>query len=222
MTHLIFVRHGEIKYNLSETYCGQLDCPLSKTGYNQANELMDYILKVNMHIDEIWSSDLQRARSTVAPIAKALSLPVRLHAGLREINCGDFVDNQREYILEKYAELIEKLNNYNYEAHYPNGECLGDVRKRVLAAIREICAKADGKTVLIAAHAGTIHLLIREYYASIGEEKPDNISIWNCSLAHFDYSEKKLTYRKIDEITCKSYGKDQDKVLQKYGTILEI
>ena len=98
MTRVILIRHGQTNYNLWTTYQGQLDVALNETGIAQAKILKDYVLANELPIDEIWSSDLQRTRATVAPIAEELGLPMHLSAGLREIHTGDFTDKNHETV----------------------------------------------------------------------------------------------------------------------------
>ena len=85
MLRLLLVRHGQSESNVAMQFTGQADAPLSELGRKQANELKEFILN-NYNVDSIWSSDLLRARETVAPIAKALHLSIRKEKLLRE-NC---------------------------------------------------------------------------------------------------------------------------------------
>ena len=172
MTRILIVRHGQTNYNVYRYYQGQLDTPLNEIGVNQAQELKERILKKEIHIDEIWSSDLQRARATVSPIANALSLPLHLHAGLREVHVGDFTDKPHALVKEKYKEQLEEMaNNWN-DAIYPNGESNAGVRKRIHKTVCEIAEKNDGKTLLIASHGGAMHCLITEIFDRLGMKTP--------------------------------------------------
>ncbi len=177
------VRHGQTNYNAYGYYQGQLDTPLNETGIKQANALKERILKSKLHIDEIWSSDLQRTRATVAPIAEALSLPLHLHAGLREVHVGKFTDKPHTLVREIYAKELEDVAKYGI---YPDGESNMGVRKRAYKTVCEIANKNDGKTVLVASHGGTIHRLITEIFDRLGIEVPQ-FSIPNCSILTFEY-----------------------------------
>lgn len=183
MTRILIVRHGQTNYNVLGRYQGQLDTPLNEAGINQANEFKERILKNNIHIDEIWSSDLQRTRSTVAPIAEALSLPLHLHAGLREVHVGKFTDKPHALVREIYAKELEDVAKYGI---YPDGESNMDVRKRAYKTVCEIAEQNDGKTLLLASHGGTIHLLVAEIFDRLGMKVPQ-ISIPNCAIFTFKY-----------------------------------
>lgn len=58
---IIIVRHGETQYNKDMLIQGHLDTPLNSNGHAQAAVVAKYLGQA-CHFDEIWSSDLQRAR----------------------------------------------------------------------------------------------------------------------------------------------------------------
>lgn len=180
------VRHGQTNYNIYKYYQGQLDTPLNETGIEQANALKERILKSNIHIDEIWSSDLQRTRATVTPIAEALSLTLHLHAGLREVHVGDFTDKPNALVKEIYKEKLEEMGKNWHDATYPNGESNAGVCKRIHKTVCEIAEKNDGKTLLIASHGGAMHCLVTEIFDRLCMEAPQ-FSISNCSIFTFEY-----------------------------------
>lgn len=199
MTRIFIVRHGQTNYNVIERYQGQLDTPLNEVGVEQAAQFKERILKSKLHIDEIWSSDLQRARATVTPIAKALSIPMRLHAGLREVDVGYFTDKSRELVKRIYEKELEALKEDRLNSAYPGGESIMEVRKRAYATVCEIADKNDGKTLLLASHGGTINLLIVETFSRLGLECP-NIIIPNCSIFTFEYENGRLTLKAMETV----------------------
>ena len=197
MTRILIVRHGQTNYNVLGRYQGQLDTPLNETGINQSNALKERILKSKLHIDEIWSSDLQRVRNTVTPIAETLSLPLHLHAGLREVNVGDFTDKPTTLVKEIYKEHLEEMNKNWKDAAYPNGESNADVRERIHKTVCEIAEKNDGKTVLIASHGGTMHCLVSETFYRLGKIPPE-FGIPNCSIFTFEYESGNITLKTME------------------------
>ena len=164
MTRLILVRHGQTNYNLWKRFQGQLDVMLNETGIAQASVLKDYVLANELPLDEIWASDLQRTRATVGPIADALGLPLHLHAGLREINTGDFTDKTHDDVDRLYPEYRKRFTNGYPDPCYPNGESISQLNKRIYETVCDIAKNADGKTVLIASHGGSINAFMRESF----------------------------------------------------------
>lgn len=198
MTRFFIVRHGQTNYNVLGYYQGQLDTPLNEVGVKQAQEFKERFLKSGIHIDEIWSSDLQRARYTILPIAEALGLPIHLHAGLREVHVGDFTDKSHILVRQLYphelAQFVEKGN----EAAYPNGESRAEVRARIYKALCDIAEKNEGKTVLAASHGGTIHSLVEEISLRLGIEKP-SVTVPNCALFLFEYENGKIILQSMKD-----------------------
>ena len=80
-TELVFVRHGETDWNRQQRFQGQIDVPLNATGHAQARRLAAAL--ASERFDAIVSSDLQRARSTVAPLERERT-PALPSAGWRE------------------------------------------------------------------------------------------------------------------------------------------
>ena len=66
MTDLLFIRHGETDWNRQQRFQGQIDVPLNATGMAQAARVAER-LAADRH-DALFSSDLQRARETAAPL----------------------------------------------------------------------------------------------------------------------------------------------------------
>lgn len=197
MTRIFMVRHGQTSYNAHHLYQGQLDTPLNETGIEQANALKERILKSKLHIDEIWSSDLQRARNTIAPIAEVLSLPLHLHAGLREVHVGDFTDKSNSLVKEIYKEKLEEMEKNWKESAYPNGESNAEVSKRIYKTVCEIAEKNDGKTLLIASHGGAMHCLVSEIFERLGMKLPE-FSIPNCSIFTFEYENGTIVLKSME------------------------
>lgn len=88
---LTLVRHGESVDNLTALWAGHRDSPLSNHGFNQSLRLADSFRDVP--VDAIYTSDLQRARTTAENVMNANeSLPkpaFTVSPLLREQNFGD-------------------------------------------------------------------------------------------------------------------------------------
>ena len=158
MTKLILIRHGESVFNLKKRYTGQLDVPLTEKGIEQAKITAEYILK-NYKIDAVYSSDLSRAVETARPVAVALGLDIKTDRRLREINAGKWQGLLFAAVKEKYKEEYEFYVRNPMIATTPNGEGKLDVLERAYAAILDIAAENNGKTVLVSFHNGPLKFL---------------------------------------------------------------
>lgn len=74
MGELYFVRHGQTVWNVENKICGATDSPLTEKGHEQAREtgriLKETIDKGQIHIDQILTSPLSRAKDTADEIGK--------------------------------------------------------------------------------------------------------------------------------------------------------
>ena len=89
----ILVRHGETPWNVTGQYQGQADIPLSERGRAQAAALGKRFESI--HVDEIFSSPLQRAYDTARPISEATGRPIHVVDGLKELDFGQW-DKRRK------------------------------------------------------------------------------------------------------------------------------
>jgi probable phosphoglycerate mutase len=83
---LVLWRHGQTVWNAERRFQGQSDIPLDETGQAQAERAAR--LLAGLRPDLIVSSDLSRAASTAAPLARLTGLEVTLDKDLRERHGG--------------------------------------------------------------------------------------------------------------------------------------
>lgn len=157
MTRLILLRHGESTTNLSGIGTGQTDVPLTEKGHIQARLAARYLLE-HEHIDAVCSSDLQRTYNTALPTAEALGLEIKTYAALREMDIGKWVGLTAEERREKFPQESAEFAKDFSTLRYPDGEYVPEVYDRVVECVRSIAEENDGKTVLIATHAGAIRV----------------------------------------------------------------
>lgn len=186
ITKLLFVRHGESKANEGNLFAGTTDVPLSGRGMRQAEELKTCLLS-RYKIDAIYASDLQRACDTVRPTAEALRLPIHQEKALREIDGGCWEGKSVEYISRVYRRDYEVWRENIGLARCTGGESMEEVQKRGIAAVGRIAAENEGRTVLIATHAGFLRAMQCFWeHRPLGEMK--NIPwIPNASLTEADW-----------------------------------
>jgi probable phosphoglycerate mutase len=154
MNTFYLARHGETENNVAHRLSGWIDTPLTDKGLLPTEKVIAKLQDIP--IDAIYSSDVGRAFITAYVIARRLGFSdeiVRL-PGLREVNYGDAANM---FSAEAYK-LYPRLDR---DTHYtpPNGESLGHMQKRVLAAIDEINKKHTSATILIVAHSGVMAAL---------------------------------------------------------------
>jgi alpha-ribazole phosphatase len=160
MTTLLLIRHGQTDWNLQGRYTGQTDIPLNETGREQAYVTADALQEKPP--DVIYSSDLLRARETARIIAEACDLPVHTDPRLREINQGVWEGMHFDDIKARFAAQFAERQADPLSVAPPGGETVGQVRERVLAAVRDIVQKHPHQRVAVVAHGLALALIKAE------------------------------------------------------------
>lgn len=132
---------------------------LCEIGRKQAHLLGKRLL--NYHIDEIYASDLLRAKETAEIVASELGKPmdVIIREGLRETDFGELTYQLDEDIKVKYKEFMESRYHVEEDWAYPGGESGKEVFVRAMEVMQEII-HTDKKNVVVVTHGGTIRVLL--------------------------------------------------------------
>ncbi|MDA8234804.1 MAG: alpha-ribazole phosphatase [Clostridia bacterium] len=158
MTRLFLVRHGETAWNSEMRYQGHSDIPLSEKGLAQARALSKKLAAEDF--DAFYASDLSRARETAEIIAQPHGKAVITKPALRETKFGAWEGLKHCEIQERFPEVLEKWVADPYSIKIPDGESLQEVSDRVMAGLEEILKNHPDERVVIAAHGGTIRVIL--------------------------------------------------------------
>jgi len=184
MGRLILVRHGESQLNRDGIFYGQLDPELTEKGVRQAEEAKEVLR--DFHYDEIYVSDLVRARDT-ARILNHRELEVVETERLRELNFGIFEGLKYDEILERYPQeealWREQWQDYDYE----NGESVRELQERAVEFVEEKIE--EDKDILVVAHWGVINCVLSHYLTG-GLEGYWKFATDNCGIAVINFRDK--------------------------------
>lgn len=161
MTELLFIRHGETDWNRRQCFQGQLDVPLNSNGLQQAARLGQRLAAERC--DGFFTSDLQRARQTAAPLAAAWARePVAVPA-LREQGFGVWEGLDFAAIQARYPELWPRwLAHDDPDFALPGGESMRQFHTRVLGAVQALVDGAGaGQRLVVVTHGGVLDMLWR-------------------------------------------------------------
>ncbi len=181
MVDFYIFRHGETDINKQKRWQGSgTDVDLNETGRAQAACLFDKLKDKKLEI--IYSSPLIRAYHTAQIAAKPLGIEVVKFPDLRECHYGvaegmTFDDVNRLY--KEVGEAVFNPGQDKLDVRFPQGESIGEVRERVLAAMRTIAGEGY-RRVGLAVHGGTMSNLLGYF----GVEKP---KVPNCGCIHAVY-----------------------------------
>ena len=150
-TKFVFVRHGEGDHNVE----GVADCDVSSTaaltekGRGQIEKTVKHLKELNPDI--LVSSELLRGRQTAEIISNALNLPIETHAGVNEINFGEFNGQP----ITKWQQARDKYGDvFTYRPK--DGESFNDVKNRLNSFMNEMAKKHPGKIIVVATHGAVL------------------------------------------------------------------
>jgi probable phosphoglycerate mutase len=172
--HVLCVRHGLSTWNLARRWQGRADPPLSDEGRAGARELGEALATTIGRGPRVrvWSSSLRRAHETATIIAEHLdAAPVVVEPRLIEASVGPWEGLTT-------PEIERGWPGYLAEGRRPDGfEPEADLIARVVPALADIAAVADGAVPVVVAHAGVLRTLRR--HAGAADEHLANLAgLW--------------------------------------------
>ncbi len=191
MYKIVFMRHGESTWNLSNRFTGWTDVDLTEKGANEARAAGAVLKAAGYHFDLAYTSVLKRAIRTLWLTLDAMDmmyLPIQHDWRLNERHYGALQGLDKGETAAKYGdeqvlvwrrsydtpppplEQNDERTSYHdprysslAKGQIPLTECLKDTVARVMPAWDEEIAPAirAGKNILISAHGNSLRALIK-------------------------------------------------------------
>ncbi|UTC08237.1 phosphoglyceromutase [Latilactobacillus curvatus] len=199
MAKLVFIRHGQSEWNLSNRFTGWVDVNLSEEGVRQAQNAGALLKKEGILFDQAYTSVLTRAIKTLhyalegsdqlwVPEMKSWRLNERHYGALQGQNKAEAAEkwgDEQVHIWRRSYDTLPPLldasdegsaaNDRRY-AHLdpkaiPGGENLKVTLERVIPFWEdEIAPKLiDGQNIIVAAHGNSLRALTK-YIENISDE----------------------------------------------------
>ncbi len=160
MPTLLLIRHGENDYLAHNKLPGQLpDIHLNKRGVEQAAKLDETLNK--LPIKAIYTSPLERAIETAAPLASSLGLKIQVRPELTDIDVGSWTGRSWKVLgRTKIWKVIQKSPS---QFRFPDGETFVEVQERVVSVLERIKRSHKDKLIAVIFHADPIKLAVTHY-----------------------------------------------------------
>jgi probable phosphomutase (TIGR03848 family) len=158
-TTFLLIRHGDNDY-VGRAFAGRLPgVHLNETGRAQAVALAARLERAG--ISAIYSSPLERATETIAPLAERLGLRVTSRERLIEIATGDWTG-------AVFAELDpdrlwRRFTAFRSSTQVPAGELMTEVQTRMTLEMEELRVRHPAETVALVSHADVIRFTVAHY-----------------------------------------------------------
>ncbi len=159
-TTVYLMRHGEVVNGGEKRYNGHIDVDITQRGVEQMCRLAE--LLGGRGIAAVYSSDLVRSVKGAEIISSRLGLAYTPLRALRERSVGAWEGLTAEEIKQRYpAEYAAwRADLLNYRP--PGGECLADVRDRVLPVYRKIVYSHAGTEIALLLHGGVNRVILAD------------------------------------------------------------
>jgi probable phosphoglycerate mutase len=156
-TLVLLVRHGVTPTTGRLLPGRRRGLHLSDEGRRQADAVAAR-LAVVPKIAAIYSSPLERALETVAPLAKTRGLAVRAERGLLEGDVGAWVGLSLRRAARRPEWSI--VQRHASAFRFPGGESFVEMQARMVSTVARLVERHRGQTIVVASHADPIKTLV--------------------------------------------------------------
>jgi probable phosphoglycerate mutase len=159
VTTLYLIRHGENDFIRQRKLAGWLPgIHLNDRGRDQAEALVP--LFEGVRLQALYSSPLERATETAAPLARAHGLSVQRRAGLGETRYGRWEGQSISRL--RRLKLWSQLQTAPSLVTIPDGESFRGTQARIVGELERILERHAGEVACLS-HADPIKLALAHY-----------------------------------------------------------
>jgi probable phosphomutase (TIGR03848 family) len=178
MALILLVRHGENEYTRTGRLAGWTKgVSLNEGGQKQAQALVGRLKP--LPIKHIYSSPLQRARETAAPLAEARGLKVEVRDGLGEVGYGEWTGKSLKRLAR--TKLWRVVQGLPSAMQFPEGETMRGAQLRLVDALERIARAHPKDLVAVFSHSDPIKLAVA-FYLGVPLDLFQRIQIQTCSV----------------------------------------
>ncbi len=152
-TTVLLVRHGQTPTTGQILPGRAKGLHLADEGKQQADIAAERIGELSK-IDAVYSSPLERAKETAAPISKACGLRTKVDRGLFECDFGDWTGRKLKDLM-KLPEW-QTVQRAPSTFRFPGGESFTEMQTRMVSTLDRLRAAHPGGTIVCVSHADTI------------------------------------------------------------------
>ena len=184
-TLVLFVRHGTTPTTGKVLPGRARGLHLSERGREQAQRAAERIAELGK-IAAVYSSPLERARETAAPIARITKNSTRIERGLIECDFGAWTGQSLRRLMKKpeWSQVQRSPSTFRF----PAGESFVEMQTRMVSAVDAIRRRHPGRTVVCVSHADTIKAAVA-HATGTPLDLFQRIVISTCSVTAIMYSD---------------------------------
>jgi len=198
MLNLCFLRHGQTTASLERRFSGSIDAPLSPLGREMAAAFADSYAPVTW--SAIYSSPMQRARDTAAPLAEKTGLQVQIVDELREVAYGEWEGVLEDDVRRRWPGEYAWWAADPASRSSPGGESGLQVGARAMPALDRIRASHESGRVLIVSHKTTLRIIICLLLGIDVRRYRDRIAQGVASLTEFQFDGVNVLLKRLGDV----------------------
>jgi len=200
MLTLHMFRHGDTEASGDGVFCGELDIPLAKTGFEQAERVG--IRGAALKPDALYVSPKLRARQTIEPVARRTGLVPTIREGLHEIAYGSW-DGRHEKEIKETEPVAYAAWGTDPALHPPpnGGENAFAISARAMQVLEDIRLAHPNQTVLLVSHKATIRVITCALLGLYVGRFRDRVACPTASLTTFHFEARGPMLVRIGETT---------------------
>ncbi len=185
MTTVYFVRHAQPNYDNHN----DLTRELTEKGLADRKLVTAFLMDKDIHA--VLSSPFHRSIDTVKDFADTRGLTITTVEDFRERRIDSvWIEDFNAFCAQQWADFTYKLSD---------GESLGEVQTRNIAALNRVLAEYEGKNIVIGSHGTALSTIINYFDPSFGHAEFEAIRALMPWIVKFSFEGKKCTaIEKID------------------------
>jgi len=133
--------------------------PLSAEGQAMARALADHLSSVEL--GAIYTSPMARCRQTIAPLATARGIQIRVDKSFVEADYGKWLGRPLPSVfkLKAWGRLMASPSRFRF----PEGDTLREVQSRAVAAVERLAETHQNESIAVGSHADVIRVILAQY-----------------------------------------------------------
>lgn len=154
---MLLVRHGQTPTTGTTLPGRAKGLHLAEAGVAQAERAATRIAELTS-VDAIYTSPLERARETAAPIGRALGIKPIVDRGLLEADFGEWTGAELKALMKlpEWSTVQRSPSSFRF----PGGESFAEMQHRIVGALERLRGAHPGGTIVCVSHADPIKAAI--------------------------------------------------------------
>ena len=194
---LLAVRHGATEWSQARRFAGSRDIPLSAQGRLQAEAVAQAL--AGSFASGVYTSPLERARTSAEVIAKPHRLEPIVEPAFREMGFGGWEGLTRDELLTRLPTEAHAWASTPHLVAPPQGEALTVVDARVRAALAALVDQHRGETVILVSHAIVLRLIVLAALG-LGPDRLWSVDASPAGITEIEYQEDWATVHRMNTL----------------------